>query len=317
MVACSAKLTVGVPHTARVSVGSPKEYPLCVQLGALDVLGVSLKMSAEPPTASVCVRVDMLTAPRDLQEESRCFAPEDDGLITLPLLAPEEGHTYLIFPSVEEGADVALTTEVVVDEEKPRLHSAVSTAGSAASPPRCAPPSADNRCASKEERAVAACYNDTEALHRFLPDECPADGCTADVMACLLAYKEELQWPQCIDQVESVSQCLRGVGELLFPMVIAAYLLLATASVVLLCTMLRCCCRCVCAAPRTSSQDEPVSEDEGTDADEEYIVTPLPSGVKQAAKEEEDDDENALPGYTEVVEGAAVLPREPLQTSWG
>ena len=57
-----------------------------------------------------------------------------------------------------------------------------------------------------------------------------------------------------------------------------------------------------------------MSEDEGTDADEEFTVTPLPSGVKQATKED-DDDENELPGYAEVVEGAAVLPRAPLQTS--
>jgi len=312
------RMELGESHTAATGKG---DLPLCIQLPASKSPGIVMKMSVEPPDAVVCVRVEMLTAPRDLQQQERCLTPEDQGSITLSLLSPDTPHTYIFMPSVGEGERPVLTTEVLAlegnddKESHPREVSAPAES-SAASPPQCAPPSVDNRCASKEERAMAVCGNDTEALHRFLPDECPLNGCATDEISCLLAYKAELQWEECAEAIDDVADCLRGVGELLFPMVIAAYLLLATASVVLLCTMLRCCCRCVCAAPRSSHQDEQVSEDEGTDADDEYIVTPLPSGVKQAAKEEE-EDENELPGYSEVVEGAAVLPRatEPLQTS--
>merc|ERR1711865_167639 len=119
----------------------------------------------------------------------------------------------------------------------------------------------------------------------------------------------------CIDAMKDTELCYKGVGGLLFPMMVAAYLLLATASIVLLCTMLRCCCRCICNLPPSTQlgEDATQSEDEVGTEDDEYIVTPLPSGVKQE-KAQEEEDENALPGYTEVVEGAAVLPRAPLQT---
>ena len=44
--------------------------------------------------------------------------------------------------------------------------------------------------------------------------------------------------------------------------------------------------------------------------DDEFSVLPLPSGVKQKESQEE-EDENALPGYSEVVDGASL----PMQTT--
>ena len=52
------------------------------------------------------------------------------------------------------------------------------------------------------------------------------------------------------------------------------------------------------------------SEDEAGLEDDEFSVLPLPSGVKQKESQEE-EDENALPGYSEVVEGASL----PMQTT--
>ena len=359
------RLELGRPHTAPYKTG---DLPLCVQLDALERPGVVLKMSVSPKTAKMCVRIEMLTPPRSLQQETRCFSPEDGGALSIPLLSPGEPHTYIMLPeSIGHVEEVpVLTTEVYALKEDGTDPLALSAAGGAASPPRSCPPPTDDRCATEEAHAIAMCSNDTAKLHRL--GYCPNIDCPADVISCLrfaweqefpvplspgqvrcrLATREERGKgragsvsaqragyisaralaicphplppscpipPQCVESMKDTELCYKGVGGLLFPMMVAAYLLLATASVVLLCTMLRCCCRCICSAPLHSHHDdERLSEDEGTDADEEYTVTPLPSGVKQVAKEEE-EDENELPAYAEVVEGAAVLPRAPLQTS--
>jgi len=93
-------------------------------------------------------------------------------------------------------------------------------------------------------------------------------------------------------------------------------LLLATASMVLLCTLLRCCCRFLCAVPVHADDSASTVHDEELSGDEEDSVgsvTPLPSGVKMMespplgrAQEEEDE----LPAYTEVVQGASIV-RQP------
>ena len=87
----------------------------------------------------------------------------------------------------------------------------------------------------------------------------------------------------------------------------------------LLCTVLRCCVRCLCTATGLASLQEdlaPSDEDEsGTEDDEVGSVTPLPSGVKQQkALTQEEEEENALPGYSEVVEGASI-PLQPTSSS--
>jgi len=123
---------------------------------------------------------------------------------------------------------------------------------------------------------------------------------------------------------------------------IASILLLATASMVLLCTLLRCCCRHIgvvanhnddsstahdevlfrthCwphtaphlhAIPGSSlllaSQD--LSDEEGTVGS----VTPLPSGVKmmETPQSEPCNEEDELPAYTEVVPGASIARSTP------
>lgn len=311
------RLELGSPHTAPYKKG---DLPLCAQLDSFERPGVVLKMSVAPKTAKMCVRIEMLTAPRSLQQETRCFSPEDGGALSIPLLSPGEPHTYIMLPeSIGHVEEVpVLTTEVYALNADGSDPLAVAAAGGAASPPRSCPPPTDDRCATEEAHAIAMCSNDTAKLHRL--GYCPNIDCPADVISCLrFAWEQEFPVPlspgQCVEAMKDTELCYKGVGGLLFPMMVAAYLLLATASVVLLCTMLRCCCRCICSAPLHSHHDdERLSEDEGTDADEEYTVTPLPSGVKQVAKEEE-EDENELPAYAEVVEGAAVLPRAPLQTS--
>jgi hypothetical protein len=449
------RLVLGEPH-----VGSyPQQLPLCIQLNELEGTGVSLKMSVQPPTASLCVEVEMLTQPRSLQQEKRCLSPADQGTMTLPLLPPSKPHTYVVsYLRASRGvAAAAISTEISLDESAPPVptptpppgkpsanghptteatcHTPAHTSTACATKEArlkelcatdaarmrraydkcrasnctaatvgclqahmselgsdcaaaveemagcCPEPAVAHRCPGAESRALAACANDTAALQAAWPQECWTLNCTATAVGCLLAHKSELRltcqgavsevqqccarpeeeskcsaqeeevlmvcqddmralqtllpqecwntncevdainclrshkdhlaFPKCVDAVSSIDACMNGAWDLLGPMVIAAYLLLATASVVLLCTMLRCCCRCVCSTPLASQGDGGTqSEDEAGLEDDEFSVLPLPSGVKQKESQEE-EDENALPGYSDVVEGASL----PMQTT--
>jgi hypothetical protein len=175
----------------------------------------------------------------------------------------------------------------------------------------CARPEEESKCSAQEEEVLMVCQDDMRALQTLLPQECWNTNCEVDAINCLRSHKDHLAFPKCVDAVSSIDACMNGAWDLLGPMVIAAYLLLATASVVLLCTMLRCCCRCVCSTPLASQGDGGTqSEDEAGLEDDEFSVLPLPSGVKQKESQEE-EDENALPGYSDVVEGASL----PMQTT--
>ena len=73
---------------------------------------------------------------------------------------------------------------------------------------------------------------------------------------------------------------MRAGPQLLVPMEIASFLLLATASVVLLCTLLRCCCRYVCAPTQNddASETSGAAELEEVHDDEEALVSAHPRG---------------------------------------
>lgn len=193
------------------------------------------------------------------------------------------------------------------------LHS-VSCGAAVADVAECCPRGAETRCAEQEDEVALLCQADVRVLQQLLPHECWATHCEADMVSCLIGHQGLLREPKCAQAVRTLSSCSKGAWDLLGPMVIAAYLLLATASVVLLCTMLRCCCRCLCTATGLASLQEDLTqsdEDEaGTEEDELGSVTPLPLGVKQQKTlTQEEEEENALPGYSEVVEGATI----PLQ----
>ena len=193
------------------------------------------------------------------------------------------------------------------------LHS-VSCGAAVADVAECCPRGVETRCAEQEDEVALLCQADVRVLQQLLPHECWATHCEADMVSCLIGHQGLLREPKCAQAVRTLSSCSKGAWDLLGPMVIAAYLLLATASVVLLCTMLRCCCRCLCTATGLASLQEDLTqsdEDEaGTEEDELGSVTPLPLGVKQQKTLiQEEEEENALPGYSEVVEGATI----PLQ----
>lgn len=141
---------------------------------------------------------------------------------------------------------------------------------------------------------------------------CPNAATPEAMMKCFNAnnVREQVS-QQCKDAMHHFSECLNG-PQLFIPMEIASLLLLATASVVLLCALIRCCCRHICnGARRDTASEASATPDEIDLTDEdEPTVLPLPSGVKHddarghSAETEEDDD--ALPTYGEVVDGASV-----------
>lgn len=157
-------------------------------------------------------------------------------------------------------------------------------------------------------------------------DDCEIDECDEDIerwcphdrdkLSCLELNKARIS-PECAEAIDHIPpRCLSS--PYYWPMAIASMLLLATASVVLLCTLLRCCCRYVCHVQTHPVDDTSFLEDVLENSDDEGSigsVTPLPSGVKMQEvsinrevqlEEKSDEDESELPAYTEVVEGAAI-----------
>lgn len=102
-------------------------------------------------------------------------------------------------------------------------------------------------------------------------------------------------------------------------MTIASILLLATASLVLLCTLLRCCCRYICVMPVHPADDASTIHDEELSDEDDTVgsVTPLPSGVKmmETPQQEQPSEEDELPAYTEVVQGASIARSLPSKES--
>jgi len=153
----------------------------------------------------------------------------------------------------------------------------------------------------------------------------------SEILTCLDQHKGE-ESTACADAMSNVNECLL-TPHLLVPMTIASILLLATASMVLLCTLLRCCCRYICILPIHPADDASTVHDEELSADEEEpasygSVTPLPSGVKAADTPQPEPssssylEEDELPAYVEVVQGASIArsggstkdtaPKEPM-----
>lgn len=186
----------------------------------------------------------------------------------------------------------------------------------AATAPPSAPrhsPDNDSFCTFKERCFATACHEDMLRL-------CPDATTTDKMMACFDNDRDNVS-QKCLDTMHQFSQCFYG-PQLVIPMEIASFLLLATASIVLLCTLLRCCCRYVCLNGSIGSvqleggadDDEPTI----TEDDDEPTVTPLPTGVKASEGHnccETELDEDLLPTYTEVVDGATVINTQALKSS--
>jgi len=264
-----------------------------------EVLDVSLKgsricLSAEYRTTSTSAASFLSSKPM-VRQVNEC------GTGRVLLSVPQEVNGLLtVLPSL---GDATAGTRIVV-VARVQSGGALYATTPAVGPPPAAPqqPTSGSYCLLQESRFVSACHDDMMRL-------CPDAPNTEAVMKCVDENREEAS-QTCLDSMHEFSECLYG-PRLLVPMQIASFLLLATASVVLLCTLLRCCCRYVRLSSGSLAQlDGAAEEVEHSEDDDEPTVTPLPTGVKRSEGPsrccETQMDEDVPPTYTEVVEGAAV-----------
>jgi len=277
-------------------------YPLCLQVPQHAARGVSVEaevLDVGAHAARACLKGEFIINARSpssaLKELADCG---EGGRVQLQLLPPSQTMSYVIVPSV--------TTDV----DAPRIRISARYQPLEALPPSpplppASPPHRSGYCLPAESTFMAICREDRERL-------CPDATSPESIMKLFDAEREHVS-QECLEAMHKLSECLYG-PQLLVPMEIASFLLLATASVVLFCTLLRCCCRYVCTVSRSGDAASEVSaadEQELTDEDEP-TVTPLPSGVTHANVKLEErtlveadaDEEEALPTYTEVIDGA-------------
>jgi hypothetical protein len=167
---------------------------------------------------------------------------------------------------------------------------------------------------------------------------CPHAATDIDVMNCLSSAAtgpdRRLIDAGCEYAMREWSDCIYG-PRLLVPMEIASFLLLAAASAILLCAIVRCCCRFLCSRTGTrrelngSRAESLVDPESDGEADEEMAAevgleplqassAPIRNGGSptKAAREadtqeaEAAEDDEALPTYSDVVDGATVRPRD-------
>jgi len=250
----------------------------------------------------VCVRAayDDPDAPQKVLQLQACGAQ----VVELPLLSPSRVQSYVV-NAWKEGLSGELSI-AALHEAAPEL--AMLSTAVLVTPPRSPflalpppPPLPPHTtfCYPQKVMFSEDCTIDNKNL-------CPNAESEEAQIKCLDEHKSRISG-QCLTAMRSLSECLYG-PELLVPMEIASFLLLATASVVLLCTLLRCCCRYACVPNNTddASETSGAAELEDITEDEEALVTPLPVGVKHSELPPQEPQDDALPSYNEVVDSAAI-----------
>lgn len=290
-------------------------YPLCLQVPAVQGsrgVYVEAQVLDEAGAARVCLKGEFIINSRTPSSALKELADCGEGRVQLQLLAPSQTMSYVIVPSVTAvGVDspririAARYAEASAPEGRPLPPEVPSRGRLPAGIPPSPPPRRGGYCLPAESTFMAMCAEDRERL-------CP-DVTSPQRIMKILAEDREHVTQECLEAMHKFSECLYG-PQLLVPMEIASFLLLATASVVLFCTLLRCCCRYVCVPSRSGdAASEASAADEHDDIeDDEPTVTPLPTGVTHAnvkleertLVEADPDEEEALPTYTEVIDGS-------------
>lgn len=154
---------------------------------------------------------------------------------------------------------------------------------------------------------------------------------TNEELECLEVNIDRLN-RECRISMHELSKCLL-TPHLFLPMEILSVIMLATASIVLFCTILRCCCRQFCLIGAPSSPPSEINLDEQAElsdaSDDEAHAQPTPTqrstgggghatstaaaaaqapaarvhkaaAAQAAAPPREEDDEDALPAYQQV-----------------
>ncbi|KAL1526846.1 hypothetical protein AB1Y20_015538 [Prymnesium parvum] len=265
--------------------------------------GQIVKVAADvgAPDTRLCLLV------RGLEDAS--FVGEscgEHGSATLDLPAHSSPFSYIIYPSTPWGTPSSLRLAAYKTVAAPPSPASIATPDSAAATPLLSPDIYED-CSKVEENQVAF-------LYAFCPgEECAGKSSAPLLLQCLednISAETEL----CRKAITRVEDCEAATPTPTAVMRIASILLLATASMVLLCTLLRCCCRHIGVVANhnddsSTAHDEDLSDEEGSVGS----VTPLPSGVKmmETPQSEPCNEEDELPAYTEVVPGASIARSTP------
>lgn len=202
----------------------------------------------------------------------------------------------------------------------------------ASSPPRNPPIASNGYCAMELSNLGVRCGREAVEL-------CPR-ATDMELMQCLSAAAEgrgrerSVISPPCAYAMSDLSDCVYG-PRMLMPMEIASFLLLVTASSILFCAILRCCCRFVCSPPPAERREAHGSRAESlidTDSDREaaeeppaemslvHLRAPSAGSSRAAAAAQashkagsqaplEEAVEDDVPAYADVVDGAMLAPR--------
>lgn len=197
--------------------------PACLNVPVLpDADAVQFDLKATGP-AALDVRVQVVMG--DDSYEFERTATQDMTIDLEPPLAP---RSYYFFMDVEPATAIKLSA---TSARKPAVPPAPPFAPGDGPEPE---PEPDDDCYENEEKALLVCAPDAAAL-------CKGSVSAEEEYECLADNMREIS-RECFDSLEELSEC-RFAPRLLLPMEIASALLLATASIVLSCSLLRCCCR--------------------------------------------------------------------------
>ena len=317
------------PCTYNVDVGTLIDVPtsehdriVCLHVGKLpNVPSIIISFRQKHSENHLCIESQG-------QEGQFCDENPSNQKVALRLFSPTHEHNY-VFRVVGAGSasdpqgDIVI--EVIPDSSYP---SPPLPPGHHAPPP---PPTAE--CDDFELYALAMCADDAIDM-----------GCDISTrqaeLQCLDLEQVHLH-SLCRTTMEVRDACLHKLPALL-PMEVASAMLLVTASFTLLCTLLRCFCRHFCKPPERAghpavSLEEPTEVSEGSEDEENHggasgqpavgasaaattSTRAAPKGgkagaaQKAAAVADEDEYDDQLPAYTQVVEHSALVV-QPLQSS--
>lgn len=203
-------------------------------------------------------------------------------------------------------------------------HGVMVRASRSPPPPMPTPnPEEPDRCTGDELRVLVDCDDDFKHLQETecsaeRPECCPDQHSNEEAIECLDEFFSRLS-SQCRTAMHRYTECEEP--RLVLPMEVASVLLLATAAVVLSCTLVRCCCRHFCAPmPNATSGihlDESAELSDASDDEAQRsstsggggsgtslaTPTPRPAAAKQEPPKQEpaaEEEEDALPAYQQV-----------------
>mmetsp|Transcript_9417 Transcript_9417/g.28655 ORF Transcript_9417/g.28655 Transcript_9417/m.28655 type:complete len:336 (-) Transcript_9417:239-1246(-) len=312
-------LRLGERPVELAATAAPSSQPLCVAVDA--TAGGILSIQLRPAIQShlVASRLCFSTRWSDGAQEAAASSCADTAGFASWSGPADAGRVYHVLPFLESETDPEIDVIFTAAITRPKAALSAATARNPGLP--------NGYCAIQRSNLLLRCERPAAVL-------CPHAETDIDVMNCLsnaaTSTERGLINAGCEYAMREWSDCIYG-PRLLVPMEIASFLLLAAASVILFCAVVRCCCRlCNRTLPRRelhgSRAESLVDPDSDREADDDTLgeigleplqAAPDPAGsgggatkmFREAETHASDagDDDEALPTYSDVVDGAVVV----------